>query len=360
MEIYVNKVAVVTGASSGIGAGLSKELAKRGCIVIGLARRMDRLMSLSDEIKRHPEAYKGEFYPMQCDITNEEHLEEAFSKIRIDYGVPWILINNAGSVVLKPFLEMDGASFDSVVNTNAKALFLATKLAVKLMTDNGVPGHILNINSILGQYSLISNRNLPYCGSKHMARVLSEGIREMMIHKKLNVKISNISPGLVRTEMTEPVPTLKSSLSTMLSTEEVVKACMCILDTPPNVLIAFAFLIACVVALPEPKTPNSVAEEPVAAPSELLEGQASAREKKQALYPYGYGAYPYSHYSTYPYSGYPYSSYPYNSGYPYSYAYSYYDDGKYYPGKYEKATAYKGYPYSYPGAYPYYPYNYYY
>ena len=89
----MNKVAIVTGASSGIGQSITKALIEHGLKVVGLARRLEKMEELKNEMKNK----KGEFFPIQCDLTNEEDILKAFNWTKKNLGGVDILVNNAGT-----------------------------------------------------------------------------------------------------------------------------------------------------------------------------------------------------------------------------------------------------------------------
>ena len=93
MDRWVNKVAIVTGASSGIGQSISKALIEHGLKVVGLARRLKKMEEFKNEMKNE----KGEFFPIQCDLTNEEDILKAFDWTKKNLRGVDILVNNAGT-----------------------------------------------------------------------------------------------------------------------------------------------------------------------------------------------------------------------------------------------------------------------
>lgn len=99
MERWAGRVAVVTGASAGIGAAITKDLLKHGMKVVGLARRVDRVKELTSEV---PEA-TGTLFPVQCDITQEAEIQKAFEWIESNLGAVHVLINNAGLAAIATF-----------------------------------------------------------------------------------------------------------------------------------------------------------------------------------------------------------------------------------------------------------------
>ncbi|XP_014255978.1 farnesol dehydrogenase-like [Cimex lectularius] len=232
MERWCGKVAVVTGASGGIGKAIVKSLVQNGLVVVGLARRVEIIEKLAEELK----GSKGELKPMKCDIRNEDEIKGVFDWIEKDLGTVHVLVNNAAVLSVQPLDECEGEVLKSMFDTNVVALSLFAKHTLKLMRDSAVPeGHIININSYVGHLIFGVHGMAPYSASKNAVTVLTEAFRrELGAHNK-NIKVTSLSPGLVETEMTnglvvpDEVPQLKP--------EDVSDTVLYVLSTPPGVNI---------------------------------------------------------------------------------------------------------------------------
>lgn len=149
-----DKVAVVTGASSGLGRAFAIALVQKGAHVYGLARRVERLNALRDELGPR-------FHPIACDVTRPNDVEAAFQRVIREAGRLDILINNAGLGKMGPVDELSLEDWDVQMNTNLRGVFLCTRAAVPQMkkqnAETGFGGHIINIASVAG---LIGNPNL--------------------------------------------------------------------------------------------------------------------------------------------------------------------------------------------------------
>ncbi|XP_071442195.1 farnesol dehydrogenase-like [Hetaerina americana] len=199
MERWVGKVVVVTGASAGIGASIVEELVRHGMVVVGFARREDRLKELAEKLSGE----KGKLHPYLVDICNEEDVKTAFKQIKDKFGKVHALVNNAGitrNVMLSGMEKPD--VIRELFETNVIALSLCTGQAVNLMKETGVDdGHIIHINSVAG-HSI-----LPFCGhhtygaTKHAVTVLTEGLRKELMEAKSKIRVTSVSPGLVKTEI---------------------------------------------------------------------------------------------------------------------------------------------------------------
>lgn len=204
MEQWKGKVAVVTGASSGIGAAICKDLCQHGITVVGMARRLEKLNELQREILTTKE--DAVFHSVKCDLTSESDIEKAFEHVVKTLGGVDILVNNAGVAKRGKLLESDLEDLKTVINTNLMAVVSCTKKAFQSMADRDVAGYIINIASVLGHTIPV----LPeptfnvYPASKFGVRALNTVLRhELNFLKKNKIRLSSVSPGLVKSEMTE-------------------------------------------------------------------------------------------------------------------------------------------------------------
>lgn len=235
MERFSGTVAVVTGSSVGIGAAITKTLLERGLIVAGLARREDKLKQFKDELDKL--GFKGKFYPVKCDITVEQDVIRAFDDINKNAGKITILINNAGVCPRVPIHDAGSEVIDSVFETNVKGTILCARQAIKVMRKNHTEGHIVNLCSIAGVVGWMFKLPIGlYSASKHAVKVVSDGLRREMILEKTKIKVSNISPGLVDTEMT--AGHIPEDPYEHINVQDIANAVVVVLNTPPGVVIS--------------------------------------------------------------------------------------------------------------------------
>lgn len=190
------KVAIITGASSGIGVQLAKTFADQGASVAILARRYEKLEGLSKEI----EAMGGKAFPVKCDVTREEDVIKAVAAIIDKFGKIDILINNAGVASAGSVENVEEAEWDRVMDANVKGAFLMSKHVVKHMKERKY-GKIVNVASVCG---LIGSKNAPlhaYNASKGAVINLTRGMGTSLIQH--GITVNGIGPSLFRTEMTE-------------------------------------------------------------------------------------------------------------------------------------------------------------
>lgn len=200
--------ALITGASSGIGRDIAKELAKRGYDIIIVARNESKL----DELKQEITGVNVEVIPMDISIR------ENCIKLHDQVGFVDILVNNAGFGLFGKFITTDLDRELEMVDLNVKSLHILTKLFIQDMVEKNT-GYILNVSSIAGH--LPGPFMSTYYATKHYVSNLSESINEEMKKEGLKVKIGTLNPGPVRTNFNN-VANVKFNLSS-LSSEYVAK-----------------------------------------------------------------------------------------------------------------------------------------
>ncbi|KAJ8921535.1 hypothetical protein NQ315_003155 [Exocentrus adspersus] len=232
MDRWTGKVAVVTGASSGIGAAIAEALAKEGLQVVALARRKDRLEDLTKKVNNQ----KGRIIPIQTDISVETDILNAFTWIRNNLGPIHILVNNAG--VVPPFsgiLDGQSESWEKLYKVNVFGLCICTREAVKDMQENKINGHIVHINSIMGHEVIKRPYLTLYPSSKFAVTALAETLRLELMNHKSKIKITSVSPGLTDTDILTGAK--KESRHKILEPQDIADAVLYVLSTPPHVQI---------------------------------------------------------------------------------------------------------------------------
>jgi NAD(P)-dependent dehydrogenase (short-subunit alcohol dehydrogenase family) len=186
------QVALVTGASSGIGRHLALLLAAAGATVALAARRTDRLAEAAREI----EADGGNCRPFALDVTRPNSVAAAVAEAEQALGPLSLLVNNAGVVVSKPMLEHSEEEWDYVVDTNLKGAWLMAREFAGHLVDRKRPGRIVNIASVLGSRTIAGVPS--YCAAKagliHLTHVLA---MELARH---GVLVNALAPGYVETD----------------------------------------------------------------------------------------------------------------------------------------------------------------
>ncbi|XP_015512679.1 farnesol dehydrogenase [Neodiprion lecontei] len=240
MDRWIGKVAVVTGASAGIGAAITEALVKEGLLVVGFARRLEKLKTLSASLK----GAKGKFYVKECDVTEDQDLLDALKWVEAEFGGIDVMVNNAGVVNATRFLDDDVASFRNMLNVNFVAGAIAIQVAVASMQSRKVPGHIININSIAGHSIPAVPINMSAESStKYAVTALTELVRRELAVTNAKIKITSISPGnVVGTEILEKAGYDSAELETLqdlpyIEPKDIANAVVYVLGTPHNVQI---------------------------------------------------------------------------------------------------------------------------
>ncbi|ETN62712.1 oxidoreductase [Anopheles darlingi] len=233
MERWNGRVAIVTGASSGIGAAIAKDLAKAGMVTIGLARRVERVEQLRKEI---PEAAAKRLHPIKCDISNEADIDAVFKQVEERFGGCDVLVNNAGITKKTDLLEVGNtAEIKAVLDTNVTGLVLCSQRAYQSMVKRSVDGHIIHISSIAGHtVPHIPKLNI-YPGTKHAVRAITETMRHEMRNAGKKIKVTSISPGGVKTEIVD-MADIPPNMP-FLDSEDISEAVLYVLGTPPHVQV---------------------------------------------------------------------------------------------------------------------------
>ncbi len=187
------KIALVTGASSGLGACIAMGLAKAGASVVVAARRKQRLQTLVDEIENEG----GHALAVQMDVRNKKDISSAFDLAEMKMGTIDILINNAGVADAKNFTKVDDQSLDFVMGTNFNGVWNVAQETAKRLIKAQKPGSIINIASVLGL--TVAPGQTSYCASKGAVIQLTKAMALDLM--KNNIRVNAIAPGWIKTEM---------------------------------------------------------------------------------------------------------------------------------------------------------------
>ncbi len=190
------KVAVVTGASSGIGEATAEALAAEGATVVVAARREDRLDHLVEMINGNG----GEALAVACDVTDEEEAHGLIQRAREEFGRVDILVNNAGVMQLSEIEKGLSDEWRTMFDVNVMGLLYVTEAAIQVMKEQA-SGHLVNISS------LASRGTRPglgvYSGTKTAVNAISEALRQELLED--NIRVTKIEPGAVETELPEHI-----------------------------------------------------------------------------------------------------------------------------------------------------------
>lgn len=192
-----NKVAIITGASSGIGYATALTLSKAGIRVAVGARRTERLQELEKQIIKN----NGEILVQKTDVTRKSDCVSLVNTIVEKWGKVDILINNAGLMPLSYFKNGKVEEWEQMIDVNIKGVLYCTSAVVPYMLEKR-SGHIINISSVAGR--IVFAGGSVYCATKHAIAALSEGLRKEL-SPTYNIRVTCIEPGAVETELLESI-----------------------------------------------------------------------------------------------------------------------------------------------------------
>lgn len=223
----MDKVILITGASSGIGEGITRELAATGAQLMIGARRTDRLAALAAELD-------GNIRFREVDVTRADNVAAFAEAARAEWGRVDVIINNAGVMPLSSMAAMKVAEWDRMVDVNIKGVLYGIAAVLPEMTERG-SGHIINIGSI-GALS-VSPTAAVYCATKYAVRAISDGLRQ----ENPDIRVTCIHPGVVESELadsiTDPVAAegMKAYRAISLKPDAIARAVRFALEQPEDV-----------------------------------------------------------------------------------------------------------------------------
>ena len=191
-------VAVITGASSGLGRQMSIGFAKQGADLVIMARRIELL----EELKIELENYNVKVMPIKCDVTNTDDVNSAAKKVEIEFGKVDILINCAGSSKDAGILNMTDEEWDFTLNTDLTSVFKVTRAFANIMKKNNY-GRIINIASMYGLVGNTAIDTVAYHSAKGGVINFTRAVAAELA--KYNITCNAICPGYFETELTKEV-----------------------------------------------------------------------------------------------------------------------------------------------------------
>jgi 3-oxoacyl-[acyl-carrier protein] reductase len=228
MSDLLDRVAVVTGGSRGIGRAASLALARSGATVLACARNAEKLASLASEASDR--RYTGRIVPRTLDVTDAPAVEKWIDDVASDFGRLDILVNNAGITRDGLVMSMTDEQFDEVINTNLRGVFLMTRAAGKHMI-RARWGRIINITSISGMMGNSGQAN--YAASKAGVIGFTKAVAKEVARR--GITCNGVAPGFIKTDMTNVLSDkIKESVLPLIPVQR--------FGEPEEVAAAIAFL----------------------------------------------------------------------------------------------------------------------
>ncbi|RWR02220.1 oxidoreductase [[Pantoea] beijingensis] len=224
------KVILITGASSGIGAGIARELAKTDSILLLGARREERLAGLAEELR-----FDGAEVEIQkLDVTQRASVEQFAAFALEKWGRIDVIINNAGIMPLSMMSSLKVDEWDQMVDVNIKGVLYGIAAVLPSMLERS-SGHIINIASV-GALT-VSPTAAVYCATKFAVRAISDGLRQ----ENSQLRVTCVHPGVVESELAESITdpaaadAMKSYRAIALQPDAIGRAVRYVIEQPDNV-----------------------------------------------------------------------------------------------------------------------------
>ncbi|NZA26223.1 SDR family oxidoreductase [Luteimonas sp. SJ-92] len=190
----IDKIVLITGASSGIGETTARLLAERGATVVLGARRVERLQALAADIN----ARGGTAHARALDVTRREDMQAFVDEAVARYGRVDVLVNNAGVMPLAPLSALKTDEWDTMIDVNIRGVLHGIAAALPAMERQGA-GHVVNVSSIAGLF--VMHSAAVYCATKYAVRAISEGLRM----ESDTVRVTCVYPGAVESELAHTI-----------------------------------------------------------------------------------------------------------------------------------------------------------
>ena len=192
-----DKVAIITGTTKGIGVALAKEYAKAGAKVVGTGRSVDLGEAVAQEIRDAG----GDSIFVRCDVSSKADVDNVIAETLATYGTVDIVVNNAGVNHAADFFEISEEDWDWVMGVDLKGAFLMSQAGARVMVEQGKPGYIVNISSIMAKMAL--RNQVAYCAAKGGVNQLTTAMGLALIDK--GIRVNCVAPGPVVTELMQKV-----------------------------------------------------------------------------------------------------------------------------------------------------------
>ena len=193
MDTWRGRVAVVTGASNGIGRAVTARLLQEGMKVAASARTVDRVRAIGEELGAGDDV----FLAARCDVRDEDEILAFFGAVRERWGGTDVLVNNAGLGYASPLVDGETERWREMLETNVLGLCVCTREAIADMRRRGDDGQVIHVSSMAAHR--VPPGSGVYAASKHAVRALTEGLRLELRALDSGIRVTSVSPGFVET-----------------------------------------------------------------------------------------------------------------------------------------------------------------
>ncbi|XP_013386445.1 dehydrogenase/reductase SDR family member 11 [Lingula anatina] len=233
MDRWTGRVALVTGASKGIGAAIARALVKDGMVVVGCARHVEDMQKTAADLQDE----KGRLIPMMCDLTKTEEIESMFQKIKEQLGGVDVCVNNAGVDLCQDCKTGSLSDTKTMYDLNVFAAITVSQLTIKSIQERERDdGHIINIGSVCESTVHVDLPCHMYTPTKFALKAFTEGLRHELRKEKTKIRTTVISPALVDTPQSrEDMDDSFFCPETCLQPDDVAAAVTFALSAPPCV-----------------------------------------------------------------------------------------------------------------------------
>ena len=209
MGVLDQKIALITGADSGIGRGIALQFAEAGAtVVINYAHAQDK----AQEVQGLIEQKQGKAIILQANVADYQQVQDLVEQTVKQFGRIDILVNNAGMEIHSPFVDVTEDQFDRVLSIDLKGAFFCAQAAARAMIQQNIQGRIINTSSV--HEDLAMPQNVPYCCAKGGMKMLMRTIAiELAPHK---ITVNNIAPGAIHTPIDADVEADPAKLAALL------------------------------------------------------------------------------------------------------------------------------------------------
>jgi len=190
-----DKVAIVTGASKGIGKGIAVRYAEEGASVVLASRSVDLLTAIAEEIR----GAGGSALALALDVRSSDSVESVVRRTVDEYGKLDIMVNNAGISMARASEELDPADWERALQTDLSGIFYGCRSAARQMIAQGTGGSIINVTSVYG--IVAAPMRAAYCASKAGANMLTKVLASEWASK--NIRVNALAPGYIRTDLVQ-------------------------------------------------------------------------------------------------------------------------------------------------------------